>query len=615
MIEQTAEAWIPTGNGYEIRIDGRRANCRKVGGVPMGFVPSEARYTDAGQRVWRLKHEAEETWLDARGRVEGWMCCGHRLPRALLTALWPDRAWREWLDGAFLTGPDGGRGFLRGAGPDGLRLTTPDGDDIVAAWDAAVIAHPVLLGDLDALRESAAKLGIGQKLHQMARDVHRRPPAPEGDAVMDYAGRRFTRQRYAWQYYYGLAGGYAYVDLVSGGRPVQARHWIGAGKHDDRAWSGHLVWVGADERFLSLAEVDAVAWSEGVRLAELVHDHFRHAREGRGELVREPWAPIGAPTRPPGPAAALAAGLLPLGAEEGVPVRPRSYRHPLRGGEPVVRLVDDDLAPALDAWLVSRGFGEPEVGAPVGRGVAAEPLYPLWAVVHDPRRAGDAFRAMNGPLALYEEFSYARQHPEHFKPAVFLKDVKEYARRVPRGHLPAFWEKVGRMALRSGNARLVRQIFDCGREAEKALEVVPDVEGLGRLYAEIAPHGGLKPTALTAYARRLKGKDPAAAHAEVWRLVLRSAGAGVAPVPAVLPLLAGFARAAGLPPEEVDGPWRVLLSLPAAAQVPESFWAAAEPALRAAAGRCEPVAEALAASPEGTPPGSWWRALAAGPES
>ncbi|WP_106401032.1 DUF4132 domain-containing protein [Actinocorallia populi] len=598
MIEELAEApgvWLPTGDGHEVVFDGERVNARPVGGRPLNHLPSKVEDTPVGRRFRWLSDDVWRHRWNCWDVVEAWMTGGHALPSALLAALWPDRYWRESLDGVFVTGPDGGRGFLRRIDAGGVHLTGTDGREVTVGWTAAVITHPVLLDDLDELRETASRLGIGQFLRQLGRDVHRRPRTLEGNAVTDYAGLEIPRLARAWQRpgRYRVVGGYVVLDLVNRGEPVQARYWIGTGRHNARTVTGHLIWVGAGERILALEEVDAVAWSEGVRMAERVHDRDRYLQEGEGEPVGRPWRPQREDVRPPGPAAALAAGLLPVAETEGVLVRPRAYPHPLLGDEPMVRLVDDGIAAALDALLASRGFGTPTVGDPVGRGVGAEPLYPLWAVVHDQKNAGLAFAAMNTLGRVEQQVRLSRHYPAHLKPSALLAEFEEIAGRLPSHHLPAFWDRAGRMVLETRNASLAARLFARARESEKAAGITLDAEPRRRVYAAFAAYGGIKPSALAAYARTLKRTDPAAAHAELSALMVRSAAAGVMPAPSLPPLLAAFAKAAGLPPAETDRPWETFSALPSAANASAAFWEAAAPALLTAANRSPEAARGL----------------------
>ncbi len=598
MIEELKEApgvWLPTGNGYELIFDGERVDARRIGGNPLRYVPSEVEDTPVGRRFRWLSDGYRRHRRDCWYTVEAWMSGGHPLSAELLAVLWHDRCWRESLTDTFVTGPDGGRGFLRGVDAEGVHLLGTDGRDVTAGWTEVVIPHPVLLDDLDELRETASRLGIRQFLSQLGRDVHRRPPAPEGDAVTAYADLAFPRLSRAWPRpgRERVVGGYIVLDLVSEGEPVQARYWIGAGKHNAPTVTGHLIWVGAGERILPLSEVDAVAWSEGVRMTERTQDNDRYLRENRGDPAGRPWQPLPEGVRRPGPAAALAVGLLPASETEGVVVRTRAYPHPLLGDEPMVRLIDDGIAAALDAHLASQGFGAPTVGVTVGRGTGAEPLYPLWAAVHDPGHADLAFTIMNSLWLPERRVRLAPHYPADLKPTVLLAEFEDAASYLPLSHQTAFWDKAGRMGLATRNSALAARLFARARKSEKETGLPLDDEQRWRTHEEFAAYGGLTASALTAYARTLKKAAPAVAYARLSSLILKSTAAGTPPAPALPPVLAAFAQAAALPPAATDAFWETFLALPAAANAPAPFWKAAEPALRTAAARSTTAARRL----------------------
>jgi hypothetical protein len=52
---------------------------------------------------------------------------------------------------------------------------------------------------------------------------------------------------------------------------IEPRFWVGSDAPDGEAETGDLIWVDAASRQLSLSEVGAVAYSEGVRMASLIY--------------------------------------------------------------------------------------------------------------------------------------------------------------------------------------------------------------------------------------------------------------------------------------------------------------------------------------------------------
>lgn len=171
-------------------------------------------------------------------------------------------------------------GFLRDVDSErGLGLVDLDGDTVRITPDVVSVPHPVLLDDLDDLREFAVELGVSQNVEQLFREVWRRPPglAPETTSVDTYAGWRVqgtalpARPRHAARV--PVARGYAVCPVVEDGATAEARIWIG--EHDGYdaydTETGPLGWTDPSGRALTAAEVGPVAWSEGMRMAAALY--------------------------------------------------------------------------------------------------------------------------------------------------------------------------------------------------------------------------------------------------------------------------------------------------------------------------------------------------------
>jgi hypothetical protein len=126
-------------------------------------VPKPVREHDAAQGLLQTQE-----WLDrhdtaCRAEVEKWLIRSLPVPVAVLTAVWPDPSWREPLaDLVVAPLDDGGEwqlddaGFLREADPErGLGVVNLDGDSVWLRPERVAVPHPVLLEDLDDLREFA----------------------------------------------------------------------------------------------------------------------------------------------------------------------------------------------------------------------------------------------------------------------------------------------------------------------------------------------------------------------------------------------------------------------------------------------------------------------------
>ena len=270
-------AWVQAGvGGYEVALDDDgKVICRNAAGRLLKTVPTKLADDPA---VTGLRQLTE--WLAAHRRrcledVERWMVRSLPVPAAVLTEVWADEAWQDVLRDLVVTGEDGAvAGFLRGADAErGLGLVDLDGDT-VRLTDATVrIPHPVLLEDLDELREFAVELGVSQQVQQLYREVWHRPAGQDATAtdVDTYAGGRYKQLRELLgrcaRLGYRVRGGYAVVPVVEAGVTVEARLWVGDYYEYDECETGSLSWTGPDGKVLAVGEVGPVAWSEGMRMA------------------------------------------------------------------------------------------------------------------------------------------------------------------------------------------------------------------------------------------------------------------------------------------------------------------------------------------------------------
>ncbi|MER6395305.1 DUF4132 domain-containing protein [Kitasatospora sp. NPDC001603] len=272
--------WVEAGTGgYQVALDAEgRVVCRNAAGRPLKSLPSKLNDDPV---VTGLKQLTE--WLAAHRRgcledVERWMVRSLPVPAAVLVAVWPDEAWQEVLRDLVVTGSDGEvAGFLRGADAErGLGLVDLDGDTVRLTDGEILIPHPVLLEDLDELREFAVELGVSQQVQQLYREVWHRPAeAASGTEVTSYAGGRYNALRdllgRCARLGYRVRGGYAVLPVVEGGRALEARVWVGDYYEYDECETGALSWAGPDGTILPAAEVGPVAWSEGMRMAAALY--------------------------------------------------------------------------------------------------------------------------------------------------------------------------------------------------------------------------------------------------------------------------------------------------------------------------------------------------------
>ncbi|MER5350016.1 DUF4132 domain-containing protein [Kitasatospora sp. NPDC002551] len=270
---------METGTGgYQVAFDEEgKVVCRNAAGRQLKAVPPKLNDDPV---VVGLKQLTE--WLEAHRRgcresVERWMVRSLPVPAAVVTAVWADEAWQEVLRDLVVTGPDGAvAGFLRGADAErGLGLVDLDGDTVRLTDGELRIPHPVLLEDLDELREFAVELGVSQQVQQLYREVWHRPADTAGTEVTTYAGGHYAALRdllgRCARLGYRVRGGHAVLPVVEDGRDLEARVWVGDYYEYDECETGALSWTGPDGKVLPLAEVGPVAWSEGMRMAAALY--------------------------------------------------------------------------------------------------------------------------------------------------------------------------------------------------------------------------------------------------------------------------------------------------------------------------------------------------------
>ncbi|NUT92360.1 MAG: DUF4132 domain-containing protein [Saccharothrix sp.] len=270
-------SWLDAAAGYQVRLgDGGRVQCRNAKGKVLSSVPSsikdDPRVVQLRQLAeWLARHEAE-----CLATVDGWMVRSLPVPATLLAEVWADAAWAAVLRDLVVVA-DGEVGFLRDADAErGLGLVTLDGDTVRRNPETVTVPHPVLLEDLEELREFGAELGVEQKVQQLFRQTFAKPAAlPGKNAVSEFSGGKFEQLNHALgrcrTLGYPVRGGDAVYSAFEGGRVVEARFWIGSDYPEGETWTGDLHWALENGTTVPLAEVGPVAWSEGMRMASAIH--------------------------------------------------------------------------------------------------------------------------------------------------------------------------------------------------------------------------------------------------------------------------------------------------------------------------------------------------------
>ncbi|GAA0937274.1 DUF4132 domain-containing protein [Actinocorallia libanotica] len=275
--------WLAAGEGYEISlVDGKvAARSVRTRGKQLKTLPKALR---EHPEVERLRRFAE--WLDRHAaacvaQVDAWMVSSLPVPAGLLGRVWADEAWQIALRDLVVVGDDPDEpGFLRDVSESGeLRVVNLDGETVKLSAETVTFPHPVLLPDLEDLREFAAELELTQRVEQVYRATWVKPAeaelAPKATAVQEFSGGRYaSRFRIAARAEslgYRVSGGYATCRVRDGGRTAEAAMWIGEPYWDGQSETGSLNWQDENGRGIALREVGPVAWSEGMRMAAALY--------------------------------------------------------------------------------------------------------------------------------------------------------------------------------------------------------------------------------------------------------------------------------------------------------------------------------------------------------
>jgi hypothetical protein len=269
--------WTHATPGHELALDGTVLRCRKAGGQVLSSVPRAVRASRVGEELSELRERLLRHEAQCRSTVESWLLAGVPVPAALLARVWPDPGWRSCLEHLVVI-VDGQTGLLTEISEQGhVTLMDLDGATFAPSVGPVTLPHPILLDDIDQWRKLSDSRDAAPGVSQLDRRIHDRSAGTDLQAtgVDDYAGSRYEQLRHATtraaENGFIMRGGFAVLRVAGGGRVVEARFWLGADDPGLPATTGRLLWVDAGERPVPLGEVGPVAWSEGVRMAELIH--------------------------------------------------------------------------------------------------------------------------------------------------------------------------------------------------------------------------------------------------------------------------------------------------------------------------------------------------------
>lgn len=266
-------SWFPTGTGHELAIDDGRIVARNSKGKPLAKVPAAAKKTQAWEELDSLLSFLHAHESEVKEQVELWLLRSLPVPVQLLKEVWVDESWRRFLTDLVVSTPDGEAvGFLRSVTAQGVGIVDLDGETLTLDTPQVLLPHPVLLADLNDIREFAVELGVQQSVDQLFREVHLKPADldPEARELSDWADGKFEQLRFAQARAaangFKMSGGYAVCPCHDDGRLIVARYWVGSGYPEEETYTGELHWSVGDV-VVPVNEVGPLAYSEGVRMA------------------------------------------------------------------------------------------------------------------------------------------------------------------------------------------------------------------------------------------------------------------------------------------------------------------------------------------------------------
>jgi hypothetical protein len=287
--------WIDAGKGYELSIVDGKLVARKDD-KQLGSVPKPVKSTPIADKLNSAIDFLDDHELDCKHTVETWMLRSLPVPRGVLQAVIADDAWAAALKEVWVVAvkPDGSvdrevGGFFRGVDKDkGIGVVDRDGETTWLATESVLVPHPILLDELDDLRQMAVEIGVSQGTSQLFRETFTRPavPPPDGDAfnIDQFSGGEFAMIQMVTglskRLGYRVSGGNAVCRVLEHGRFVEARYELGDGDGYDETTTGELSWVDDKQRPIALVEVPHVAFSEGMRMASQIYAKRKVEKEG-----------------------------------------------------------------------------------------------------------------------------------------------------------------------------------------------------------------------------------------------------------------------------------------------------------------------------------------------
>ncbi len=292
---ESTTAWIDGPQSYQLGIQQGKVVCKNPKGKELASLPAAIKDDPVTDQLQALVTWLEDHRMECLHTVERWMLRSLIIPRQTLVEVWPDPDWRASLENMVIapSGADGHverdhYGLLKDADANkGLGIIDLDGESKWLQSPCVAFLHPILIGELEELRDLANDLGIVQPVEQLYRPVFRPLPTQiELTSIRDYEDGEFDQLNFALGHCkrlgYPVRGGYATCKVWEGVAPLEARYYVGSESPESPTITGDLIFVDQKQQSVPIRNVGPVTFSEGVRMASSIYAK-RKVEKAEGE--------------------------------------------------------------------------------------------------------------------------------------------------------------------------------------------------------------------------------------------------------------------------------------------------------------------------------------------
>ncbi|TWU01631.1 hypothetical protein Pla100_13660 [Neorhodopirellula pilleata] len=284
MVAEAVAAWLPGERGYEIGLRKGKLVCRNPQGKTLASLPKWLKESEIAESLRALAEWLDDHQAECRHTIERWMLRSLSVPREVVNEIWADPDWRSSLENLVVAPVDAkGKpnfektGLLKQVDAQrGLGVVDLDGETRWHKSPAMTVPHPILIADLEELRELASDLSITQTIDQLYRPVHQ-PTKDQAElkSINDYTEGMFEQLNFALSLCrrlgYPVRGGYATCRVWENDVMIEARYYVGDEYPEAETYTGPLVFVDANDKAVKIADLGPVTFSEGVRMASAIY--------------------------------------------------------------------------------------------------------------------------------------------------------------------------------------------------------------------------------------------------------------------------------------------------------------------------------------------------------